>query len=595
MNLFDKISSMLKRYIILVGIFFLLLPVVASADSLNQKESFFVDSSFDVSERSEITAILKTKTSKLYFYIDNKWWDSLNYLEKQEAEKALDALGEEFNQIIYPSLTSAYGTEWRPGIDYDYSITVLLHPMKKEARGYFSRADEYPRVQAPNSNMREMVYLNADYLTDSLAGSYLAHEFMHLITFNQKERIYDVEEEVWLNEARAEYAPTLAGYDDEYPGSYLHDRARIFLRYPSDPITEWQGLSQDYGALNLFFHYLVEQTNVEVLVDSLKMRSNGIESINESLKKNGFQENFSQLFTNWTIAVLVNDCSLGSEYCYKNENLKNIQVVPLINFLPLEGKITLGSNQSSKDWAGNWFKLIGGKGTLRIEFIGNPNNVFKIPYISTDSSDKNHLNYFQLDQSQIGEIVIPGFGEDVKKVIIIPSVQTKTSGFSGLESTVPFFWEAATISEREEEDGTDLKYLDKPILEMTKDELLSKISEITELLNQLRGRLAMIEGEEKEEQEKELALDCQQFDQNLYFGAKSDSRVECLQEFLKSQGSDIYPEGLVTGNFLSLTKAAVIRFQEKYTADILAPLGLEKGTGFFGPLTRQFVNKLINR
>ena len=73
-----------------------------------------------------------------------------------------------------------------------------------------------------------------------------------------------------------------------------------------------------------------------------------------------------------------------------------------------------------------------------------------------------------------------------------------------------------------------------------------------------------------------------------------DHQVKCLQQFLKSQGQEIYPEGLVTGNFLTLTKQAVIRFQEKYREEILAPLGLEKGTGFVGSMTRKKINNLIN-
>ena len=74
---------------------------------------------------------------------------------------------------------------------------------------------------------------------------------------------------------------------------------------------------------------------------------------------------------------------------------------------------------------------------------------------------------------------------------------------------------------------------------------------------------------------------------------RNNSEVRCLQEFLKAQGPEIYPEGLVTGNFLSLTKAALIRFQEKYALEILMPLGLQKGTGFVGPATRSKINELL--
>ena len=86
---------------------------------------------------------------------------------------------------------------------------------------------------------------------------------------------------------------------------------------------------------------------------------------------------------------------------------------------------------------------------------------------------------------------------------------------------------------------------------------------------------------------------CRQINSNLYFGLSNNNEVRCLQQFLKNQSSDVYPEGLVTGNFGILTKQAVIRFQEKYRSDILIPVGLLNGTGFMGPLTRNTINKLL--
>jgi len=207
--------------IIFIGIIFLILPVFVSAVSLGEKVDFFVDQAYDLSQREEISAALQRIGSKAYFYIDDDWWRTLEHQERQKINQALRNLDNEFYYKIYPTLTSTFGHEWRPGIDKDSRITILIHPMIKEAGGYFNSGDEYPKLQVTNSNEREMVYLNANYVTESLAKSYLAHEFTHLITFNQKERIQGVEEEIWLNEARAEYAPTLVGYDSEYGGSNL--------------------------------------------------------------------------------------------------------------------------------------------------------------------------------------------------------------------------------------------------------------------------------------------------------------------------------------------------------------------------------------
>lgn len=332
---------MQKRFkiIFLIGAVFVLFPFFVSAVSLEERKDFFVDSSYDLSQREEISAVLLSKGKRAYFYIDNSWWNLLDYQKKEEVNQALSSLDDEFYYSIYPLLTSTFGFEWRPGIDEDERITVLIHPMIEGAGGYFNNGDEYLRLQNPKSNEREMVYLNANYITSSLAKSLLAHEFTHLITFNQKDKIQGVSEETWLNEARAEYAPTLIGYDSEYEGSNLEKRVKIFLENPSDPITEWLGEEADYGSLNLFTQYLVEKYGVEILADSLKSKNVGIKSLNEALKKHNFDVNFSQIFTDWTITILVNDCSLGEKYCYKNENLKNLQLTPSLNFLPLMEKV----------------------------------------------------------------------------------------------------------------------------------------------------------------------------------------------------------------------------------------------------------------
>lgn len=71
------------------------------------------------------------------------------------------------------------------------------------------------------------------------------------------------------------------------------------------------------------------------------------------------------------------------------------------------------------------------------------------------------------------------------------------------------------------------------------------------------------------------------------------SDVRRLQQFLKDQGTDIYPEGRITGFFGPLTHRAVVRFQEKYQDDILSPINSVKGTGIVGVYTRKKINTMI--
>ncbi|MDO8524383.1 MAG: ABC transporter substrate-binding protein [bacterium] len=85
-----------------------------------------------------------------------------------------------------------------------------------------------------------------------------------------------------------------------------------------------------------------------------------------------------------------------------------------------------------------------------------------------------------------------------------------------------------------------------------------------------------------------------QFTQNLKLGSNG-KEVEMLQTCLANPpagGSDIYPNGEINGNFGEKTKAAVIKFQEKYSQEILAPSGITKGTGDVKAATREKLNEL---
>jgi hypothetical protein len=76
------------------------------------------------------------------------------------------------------------------------------------------------------------------------------------------------------------------------------------------------------------------------------------------------------------------------------------------------------------------------------------------------------------------------------------------------------------------------------------------------------------------------------FTSNLSSGS-SGNEVEALQRFLAKDPA-VYPEGLITGFYGSLTQAAVQRFQEKYG---IAKSG-DPGYGCVGPRTREKLNSL---
>ena len=135
------------------------------------------------------------------------------------------------------------------------------------------------------------------------------------------------------------------------------------------------------------------------------------------------------------------------------------------------------------------------------------------------------------------------------------------------------------VEEEVVEEGVVEEEVEKPITEMTIAELKAKIAEIILLINQLKVELAKI-----------LAAEVETLTVNLKYGDSGDA-VRLLQTWL-AKDSEVYPEGTISGWFGPLTKAAVIRFQEKYTEETLAPWGLVKGTGFVGSSTRAKLNTL---
>lgn len=550
-----------KKYILFVFLFlFSVTGFSVKATTTGEVISFNVESDFDSGSRSQLPAVLVKTAPNIYFYVEKSWWDMQPIARQNEILATFDALSGEFDRNIYPTLTSVFGSEWKPGVDSDPRVSLLFEGMKDGVAGYFRSTDEYIKLQAPESNEREMVYLSLANIDSPQLKVFLAHEFTHLITFNQKNRLNNIQEEVWLNEARADYASTILGYDNSYDGSNLQKRVRDFLANPSDSLTEWQDKKYDYAVANVFMHYLADHYSVSILANSLKSKLVGIPSINEALFKAGVKEDFSQIFTNWVVANIINNCTSNLQYCYLNQNLKNLRISPTLNFLPLTGNSSLSVTNITKNWAGNWQKIIGGSGDLTLEFSSLAGLNFQVPYIVFDKDNNSTVNFLKLDKQQKGQITIKNFGEQYNSLIIMPLLESKTTGFDGAEFTYPYTFKVSISGQVVQDDPVVIQ------------NLLAQIESLKKQIADLQNGTGSGSGAR-----------CSSFAVNLSVGLTNNSDVSCLQAFLASQGGGIYPEALVTGYFGPLTKAAVIRFQQRW---------LIPATGFVGPLTRAKINGL---
>ncbi|MBD3208126.1 MAG: hypothetical protein GF370_01560, partial [Candidatus Nealsonbacteria bacterium] len=134
-----------------------------------------------------------------------------------------------------------------------------------------------------------------------------------------------------------------------------------------------------------------------------------------------------------------------------------------------------------------------------------------------------------------------------------------------------------------------------PALAQSAEDILAQIQALQEQLNQLMEQYQGMTGEEAPTIE---GCTISSFDRNLKVGM-SGADVKCLQIILNSDSdtqlaaSGVGSPGNETEYFGPLTKAAVIKFQEKYAEDTLAPWGLTQGTGFVGSTTRAKLNELL--
>ncbi|OHA47020.1 MAG: hypothetical protein A3A80_01170 [Candidatus Terrybacteria bacterium RIFCSPLOWO2_01_FULL_44_24] len=421
---------------------------VSWAAAVGDTVNFNVDKSFDFLGRAQLQATLKITSAKAYLYVEDAYFSSLSIQAQSDFLAGLQNLANEFDNNIYPKETAFFGLPWEPGIDNDSHITILVSHLAGNFGGYFRTDDEYPRSQVATSNEREMVFINAVNITNAASSNsvrnFLAHEFQHLISFYQKTKLLNSDDDVWLNELRSEYAPTVAGFNDVWSGSYLQSRVGSFLTNPSDSLNEWKNATADYAAINVFAHYLADQYGSSIISKSLQRPERGIVSIDATLADMGLSDKFGDIFLNWEIANYINSPTAGTRYTYKNPNLTFKLIAPS-NIYTVDGSLNFNVVGSIKDWAGRWDRINSSTKSLKISFSPSVSSyIFKVASIIVNKNETYEVRNMSLFGSQ-AEVIVNGMGTTVDHVIFVPASETKTSDFGNNEPTRSFNLSMATV------------------------------------------------------------------------------------------------------------------------------------------------------
>jgi hypothetical protein len=299
---------------------------------------FYVITSFDQNsyKDKQITARLAKVGAHCYVFVDKD-------VSKVAADAALmakrvEAIAENFDTQIYPTDTRLFGSEPNPGVDGDPHIVLLLSPAvgnygADTTLGYFSQRDEFlPSVsQQPifqHSNAKEMLYISSRIVLTGSEEDYMgtvAHEFQHMINFNQKVLLGGnrQSDDLWIDEGMAMYAIEANGYGLRTGGKVLSDHVK---RYQQEPeafsLTDWTGNPDGigYGPVYLFMVYLADRFSETIIKDIVTSKVIGIPNVETKLKERG--TDFRHVFHDWAMANLLDGRTTGMSQLFQYQSLK---------------------------------------------------------------------------------------------------------------------------------------------------------------------------------------------------------------------------------------------------------------------------------
>lgn len=279
----------------------------APADWPIGQELTFNASDTDTNENFTVDATLIYKTENVYFFAESG-------LEVDQGD--VQALVDDFQQNAYPTNREFFGSEWNPGVDGDPRLYILYaRGLGFSVAGYYSSNDQYSKLAYPDSNEKEMFYINADAVDpgDSFIRSVLAHEFQHMIHW-----YHDINETTWLNEGSSVLAEQLNDFDDGGMGA-------SFLNDPDLQLTTWgEGDNYPhYGAAYLFMSYFLDRFGEAATQQLVADLENGMKSVDTVLASLGQTGPDGQplthvdVFADWVVANYLNDPSVeGGRFGY---------------------------------------------------------------------------------------------------------------------------------------------------------------------------------------------------------------------------------------------------------------------------------------
>jgi len=286
---------------------------------------------------ASVSATCKKISTYAYFFIDDRDIDTMaGYLN--DYALAFDA--------IYEMNHQKFGIE-NDVDENDRVIIVFSRELEsdpdpnKRLLGYFNPADKFSAVTNSNSNEGDIFYLTTESIAqgDRIKAT-LAHEFQHMIYFDEHYNRGSSSSYSWLNEALSQAA-------EYYNGYFSNHEAWIqsFLAggWSGLSLTHWTADNYGYGAI--FIRYLIDQFGPDVIKNMCATNKVGVAAVEAATGKD-----FNTIYYDFTLAMVLSGTGTSPDVRYNFSTLNLQALQPTIRKGLRNDSLLFNAGESGTAW-----------------------------------------------------------------------------------------------------------------------------------------------------------------------------------------------------------------------------------------------------
>ena len=202
-------------------------------------------------------------------------------------------------------------------------IIVFSEELTGGLLGYFYAADKYPKATYATSNEGDIFYITTDvWYQGEIANGTLAHEFQHMIYFDEHYDRGVTSTFSWLNEALSQAAEYYNGYTDNHLSwiwSFLNNGGYSGAGPLS--LTHWTSSNYGYGAI--WIRYIIDRFGVAVIRNMCATDLVGIAAVEDATGMD-----FNTLFLDFSRAIVMDGTGDSANPIYGFASLDLAAVQP---------------------------------------------------------------------------------------------------------------------------------------------------------------------------------------------------------------------------------------------------------------------------